>query len=434
MSTQPLSMQEILRIDQQHIWHPYASFQSHNPLFVVDRAEGVHLHLASGETLIDGMSSWWSTLHGYNHPELNAAAQAQMGKMAHVMFGGFTHEPAARLAAHLVRLSPDGLNKVFFSDSGSVAVEVALKMAIQYWHAKGQTRTRMLTIKRGYHGDTFAAMSVCDPVTGMHTLFSEAIMPQLFAEQPRCRFDGHWDEKDADSFLQLLETHEQDIAAVILEPIVQGTGGMHFYHPNYLKTVREATEARGIPLIADEIATGFGRTGRLFACEHADITPDILCLGKTLSAGYLTLAATLCSDTVAETICSAEPGVFMHGPTFMGNPTACAVAARSIELLEEHHWASQVQNLERALQRGLAPCRDIAGVREVRVLGGIGVVEMDEPVDLKLWQPAFVRHGIWLRPFGRLIYMMPPYISTEDDIARLCEGLLNTLKEQLRAA
>lgn len=419
--TAPLELDQILNIDQQHIWHPYSSVHNANPLYVVDSAEGVYLNLKSGERLIDGMSSWWSTLHGYNHPALNEALTQQMQKMAHVMFGGLTHEPAAKLASKLVEITPTKLQQVFFSDSGSVAVEVAMKMTIQFWRGKGQKRHTFLTLKKGYHGDTFAAMSVCDPITGMHGQFSGVLAKQLFANQPQIKINEAWNESDFEDFKTLFHQHKNDIAGVILEPIVQGTGGMHFYSPEYLKCVRNLTSEYGIPLIADEIATGLGRTGKLFACEHAGIEPDIMCLGKTLSAGYITLAATLCTQEIAETICQGEAGVFMHGPTFMGNPLACAVASRSIDLLFETPWETQITNLESALIKNLKTCRTLKGVAEVRVLGGIGVIEMQEAVDLAQFQPLCVENGIWLRPFGKLIYMMPPYITSEAQIKTLCE-------------
>lgn len=398
-------------------------------MYVVESAQGSRIQLKTGENLIDGMSSWWSTLHGYNHPELNQAIFDQTQKMAHVMFGGFTHEPAVRLAKQLVDISPASLQHVFLSDSGSVAVEVAMKMAIQYCAAKKQKRNQFLTIKNGYHGDTFAAMSVCDPVTGMHSLFNDAVAKQIFAERPQRRFHETWQDDDFDNFESVFLKHASDIAAVILEPIVQGTGGMYFYSPTFLKRVRELCSEHGVLLIADEIATGLGRTGRMFACEHADISPDIMCLGKTLSAGYITLAATLCSENVAQTICSAEPGVFMHGPTFMGNPLACAVASKSLELLSNNHWQQQVQNIETALNSGLAPCRSLSGVVDVRVLGSIGVIELEQAVPLETFQPICVKHGIWLRPFGKLVYMMPAYTISAEELKKLCESTFEALSE-----
>src|SRR5688572_9792881 len=332
--TQENANQDLLRLDRSHVWHPYSSFTEPGMIIPVTHAQGVELHLADGRVLIDGMSSWWSTLHGYNHPVLNQAVIDQVGKMAHVMFAGITHEPAVKLASTLAKITPEGLNKVFFSDSGSVAVEVALKMAIQYWHSQGQAqRTMFLTLKRGYHGDTFGAMSVCDPHSGMHHLFHHALSHHLFAEAPTCAFDQPFQESHIAKFAQLIQQHRQKIAAVILEPIVQGAGGMRFYSPEYLRRVRELCDKHEILLIVDEVATGFGRTGKLFACEHAGISPDILCIGKALTAGYITLAATLCNDKVSNGICKGENGIFMLGPTYMANPLACAVANASIDLL-----------------------------------------------------------------------------------------------------
>lgn len=429
--SRPLSTEDILNIDRNHIWHPYSSFKQTSPLFVVESARDVRIQLKTGETLIDGMSSWWSALHGYNHPALNQAAKTQLEKMAHIMFGGFSHEAAANLTQNLMAIIPSSLKHVFYSDSGSVAVEVAMKMAVQYWQAKGQTRDQFMTIRRGYHGDTFAAMSVCDPDTGMHSLFGNSLNKQLFAPQPQCLFGEKCEDKDFDSFEQIFLANKNHIAAVILEPIVQGTGGMHFYSPEYLKRVRELSEQHGVLLILDEIATGLGRTGKLFACEHANIQPDIMCLGKTLSAGYITLAATLCTGEVADTVCSGDAGVFMHGPTFMANPLACSVASRSLELLQENNWQQQIEKLESGLKRGLAPCKSIDQVKDVRVLGGIGVVEMNKPVDLNHFQPICVSKGIWLRPFGKLIYMMPPYVISDSDLQELCEKTRESILEYL---
>ena len=424
-----MDYQDILDIDANHIWHPYSSFKQKSPLFVVDSARGTKIHLQTGETLVDGMSSWWSTLHGYNHPALNQALLDQSQKMSHVMFGGFTHEPAAKLTQQLVDISPANLEHVFFSDSGSVAVEVAMKMAIQYWQSLGQNRTKFMALKKGYHGDTFAAMSVCDPVTGMHSLFSDAVKQQVFAEAPECRFHDKWHDGYFDDFEKQLAAHKHELAAVILEPIVQGTGGMRFYSPSFLKKVRSLTAEHNILLIADEIATGLGRTGKLFACEHADVQPDLMCLGKTLSAGYITLAATLCSREIADTICEGDAGVFMHGPTFMANPLACAVASKSIDLLFKNNWHKQISTMESQLETALRPAEAHEAVKEVRVLGGIGVVEMKQRVDLNLVQPEFVKQGIWLRPFGNLIYCMPPYISSAEDIEKLGNGILKTINK-----
>ena len=420
-----LTAEHILDIDRQHIWHPYSSMTQPLPPQVVTSASGVRLTLADGKELIDGMASWWSVIHGYSHPTLVNALKDQAEKMSHVMFGGLTHEPAAQLTKQLVELSPAGLQKVFLSDSGSVAIEVAMKMAIQYWYAKGKPeKHKMLTLRSGYHGDTFAAMSVCDPVTGMHELFTGVLTKQLFAAAPQCGFHDNWDERDISDLKQQLENHHAEIAAVILEPIVQGTGGMNFYSPDYLRRARELCDEFNVLLICDEIATGFGRTGKLFACEHADISPDILCLGKTLTGGMMTLAATLTTEQVSQTICNATPGVFMHGPTFMGNPLACRVASASIELLINSPWQQNIRTLEAGLKTGLAPAADIPHVKEVRVLGGIGVVEMKNPVKMQAITEAFVAEGIWVRPFGTLVYLMPPYTISQEDLASLTARLV----------
>ncbi|MGE3775288.1 MAG: adenosylmethionine--8-amino-7-oxononanoate transaminase, partial [Gammaproteobacteria bacterium] len=376
---------EWIALDRAHVWHPYSTLVDPPPIFPVVAATGVRLELADGTHLIDGMSSWWSVIHGYRHPQLDAALRGQIERMAHVMFGGLTHEPAVRLAARLVAIAPAGLETVFFSDSGSVAVEVALKMAIQYQAACGRPRRqKFLTVRGGYHGDTFGAMSVCDPVTGMHTLFKDVLPAQFFAPRPRSRYDGDWQPDDVDALAALLATHAEEIAAVLIEPIVQGAGGMWFYHPRYLARLRELCDTHGVLLVADEIATGFGRSGRLFACEHAGIAPDLMCVGKALTGGYLTLAATLATRAVAETISRGEPGVFMHGPTFMANALACSVALASIELLQAQDWSARIAAIAQGLERGLAPCRGLPQVADVRVLGAIGVVEMREPVDMRV--------------------------------------------------
>lgn len=423
-----LTFAAIAALDRDHAWHPYAPFAPAPPVFPVRSASGVRLTLADGRELIDGMASWWCAIHGYNHPRLNAVANAQLNGMAHVMFGGLTHAPAAQLAQRLVEITPAPLQCVFFADSGSVAVEVAIKMAIQYHAARGEPRRqKLVALRGGYHGDTLGAMSVCDPVTGMHGLFREVLPRQYFADRPRTRFDGVWDPADTASLEALLAAHAADIAAVILEPVVQGAGGMWFYHPAYLRRARELCDTHGVLLIADEIATGFGRTGKLFACEHAGIAPDILCLGKALTGGYLTLAATLATRGVAETISAGGKGAFMHGPTFMANPLACAVALASVDLLLEQPWQDRIRALEAGLRAGLAPAAGLAGVADVRVLGGIGVVELTQPVDMLRAPHAFVQRGVWVRPFGRLVYVMPPYVMDATDLDTLCTALCDVV-------
>lgn len=397
---------DLLDLDRDHVWHPYAAVGA--PVREVTAAHGVRLKLADGRELIDGMSSWWAAIHGYNHPRLNQALRDQLDDMAHVMFGGLTHEPAVLLARRLATMT--GLPKVFLADSGSVAVEVAIKMAVQY-----TGRSRLMTVRGGYHGDTFGAMAVCDPVNGMHHLFSGALARHVFAPVPPREPDqGYLDELGA-----LVARHAHELAAVIVEPVVQGAGGMRFYHPSVLRRLRELTEEYGVLLIADEIATGFGRTGELFGCDHAGIRPDIMCLGKALTGGYLSLAATLCTDRVAEGI-----GVLMHGPTFMGNPLATAVAGASLDLLAERPWREEVRRIESGLTDGLAAAADHPGVKEVRVLGAIGVIETHDPVDVVRVQERAVELGVWLRPFGRLIYSMPPYAATPAEVARITEAMV----------
>lgn len=415
---------ELLQFDRQHIWHPYTSIDNPLDVYFVESAEGVRIRLADGRQLIDGMASWWSVIHGYNNPHLTQTLKEQAGRLSHVMFGGLTHRPAIELAQLLIDLAPIGLNRVFFCDSGSVAVEVAMKMAIQYAFALGLSgKNRFLTIKSGYHGDTFHAMSVCDPQGGMHRIY-QGILPQYhFAEMPKCRYNDDWDEADIESFQSVLVNDHQSICAVILEPIVQGAGGMRFYHPQYLRRVRSLCDEYRVLLIADEIATGFGRSGTMFGCDHAAISPDILCLGKALTGGYMTLAGVLATEEVGHVISQGDPGVFMHGPTFMANPLACSVAVRSIQLLLESDWKKNIARIEQKLRQGLEPCRNLPGVRDVRVLGAIGVVELDRPVVMSRIQKCFVDNGVWVRPFGRLVYVMPPYIISDVDLKTLTTAL-----------
>ncbi len=421
----------ILAYDRDHLWHPYTSITHPLSVYLVESASGVRIRLRDGRELIDGMASWWSVIHGYNHPVLSAVLQKQAASLSHVMFGGLTHEPAVTLARTLIDITPPELDLVFFADSGSIAVEVAMKMAIQYFYAAGKPgKKRFLTIRSGYHGDAFHCMSVCDPINGMHQLFSGVLPRYYFADKPECAFSDEWDERDIASFTELIENHHDELCAVILEPIVQGAGGMRFYHPEYLRKVRELCDHHDVLLIADEIATGFGRSGKLFACEHAAIVPDLLCLGKALTGGYLTLAAVLATREVGEMVSKGKPGVFMHGPTFMANPLACAVADASVNLLLDTNWQDQVNRLEQGLKSGLAPCRDLPNVADVRVLGGIGVVEMKKPVNMERIQPAFVEKGVWVRPFGRLVYVMPPYCMEKTDLSILTDAICKVLQEE----
>jgi len=425
----------LLSFDKESVWHPYTSMSDPLPSYLVDSAQGVTINLASGEELIDGMSSWWSVLHGYNHPKLNSALQEQASKMSHVMFGGLTHPSAIKLCENLVRLTPNGLDKVFLSDSGSVSVEVAMKMALQYQHAVAEknkidlTKTKLLTVKNGYHGDTFAAMSVCDPVTGMHQIFEQVLMQHYFAPAPSIKIGEKWSDDDVSKLTTLFKQHHNEIAAFIIEPIVQGTGGMRFYHPEYLKACRRLCDQYDVLLIVDEIATGFGRTGKLFACEWAGISPDIMCLGKTLTGGYITLAATLCTTHIAQTISEGEAGCFMHGPTFMGNALACAVANASIDLLFENDWQTQVQEIESTLKTLLLPLVKNSRVKDTRVLGSIGAVECHQSVNVAQIQKRFVELGVWIRPFGTLVYIIPPLIIKKEQLTQLVHAMATVLNE-----
>ncbi|EGQ7855424.1 adenosylmethionine--8-amino-7-oxononanoate transaminase [Vibrio parahaemolyticus] len=412
-----------LAFDRHHIWHPYTSTLTPLTCYPVASANGVHIKLEDGAELVDGMSSWWSTIHGYNHPHLNQAAHQQIDQVSHVMFGGITHQPAISLCKKLLSLAPNNLEHVFLADSGSVAVEVSLKMALQYWHAKGERRPKFLTLRHGYHGDTFAAMSVTDPDNSMHSLYKGFLPEHIFAQSPTCGYWDEWKPEDLADFEHKIDSHHQELAAVILEPIVQGAGGMRIYHPEFLKGVRRLCDKYDLLLIADEIATGFGRTGKLFACEHADIQPDILCVGKALTGGYMTLSATLASKHVADTVCGGDAGCFMHGPTFMGNPLACAVATASLELIEQGNWQQQTQQIETLFSELLPKLEEYDLVKNTRWLGAIGVVETHRPVNMETIQALFVEHGVWIRPFGKLIYMMPPFISKPEDIEKLINAI-----------
>jgi len=421
--------QTLAAFDREHVWHPYAALPPALAPLAVESASGVRLRLADGRELIDGMASWWCAIHGYRHPALDAALREQLGRMAHVMFGGLTHEPAVRLAARLVELTPDGLDRVFLADSGSVAVEVAIKMCIQFQRAVGRPeRRRLLTVRGGYHGDTFGAMAVCDPVGGMHSLFAGTLAEHVFAERPPDGFAAGLDERWAAGVSELFARHAHELAAAIVEPVVQGAGGMRFHAPDCVALLRRLCDEHGVLLVLDEIATGFGRTGAMFACEHAAVSPDVMCVGKALTGGYLTLAATLCTPTVADGISAGEGGGLMHGPTYMANPLACAVALASLELLEDGGWRERVGAIERGLRAGLAPARELPGVADVRVLGAIGVVQLDHDVDVARATAPAVDRGVWLRPFRDLIYTMPPYVIAEEDLATVTQAVVDAAR------
>ena len=421
-----------IKFDKEHIWHPYTSIGDPLPVYGVVHTDKNKLYLDDGTELIDGMASWWSAIHGYNHPKIVSAIQNQAQTMCHVMFGGITHAPAVELCKKLVAISPEPLQKVFLADSGSVSVEVAIKMALQYWISKGETpKTKLMTAKKGYHGDTFAAMSVCDPVNSMHSMYQGFLPEHIFVEAPKAGFYDNENKAELAALEHAFEQHSNEVAAFIIEPIVQNAGGMNFYHPSYLKKLRALCDKYRVLLILDEIATGFGRTGKMFACEHANISPDIMCIGKALTGGAMTLSATLATEDVAVGISQGEAGVLMHGPTFMGNPLACSAANASLELLYENDWLSQIDRIEQTMNTYLSQCSQLEAVEDVRVLGGIGVVQVNRAVDVAKIQKYFIReHKVWIRPFGKLIYIMPPYISSDSDIMALCSAIYQAISTE----
>ncbi|MBB3038807.1 adenosylmethionine--8-amino-7-oxononanoate transaminase [Hoyosella altamirensis] len=421
MVAQEVNEQDVVALDAQHVWHPYGAFPPSTVPLVVESASGVRLRLRDGRELIDGMSSWWAAIHGYQHPVIDEAATNQLARMSHVMFGGLTHEPAVRLAQTLVGITPQPLQKVFFADSGSVSIEVAVKMCLQYWRSLGRgEKRRLLTWRGGYHGDTFTPMSVCDPDGGMHALWTDILAEQIFAPVPPADFDLEY----RDTLAALIRSHAHELAAVIVEPVVQGAGGMRFHDARYLTELRRLCDENDVLLIFDEIATGFGRTGEMFAADHANVSPDVMCVGKALTGGYLTMAAVLCTDLIAHTISAGEAGGLMHGPTFMANPLACAISQASIDLLTARDWRREVDEIEQGLRAGLAPARGLPGVRDVRIKGAIGVIELAGPVPMQLATDAAVKRGVWLRPFRNLVYTMPPFISTPDEVAQIADAMV----------
>lgn len=418
--------------DQRHLWHPYASLPPTYSNIVIDRAEGIYIITEDGTRLIDGMSSWWASVHGYNHPKLNEALTQQLSKMAHVMFGGLTHQPAIDLGKKLLDIVPSGLDAIFYADSGSIAVEVALKMALQYQVAvKRPNKQQFASTHSGYYGDTWHAMSVCDPINGMHSLYGKQLPMQHFVSAPPLGFDRALTADDCESLAQFFVEYGEQLAGFIIEPIIQGAGGMRFYSPEYLRLLRALCDKYNVLLIADEIATGFGRSGKLFACEHASITPDIMTIGKALTGGYMTFAATLCTRKIADTIHNSDYPALMHGPTFMGNPLACAVACASIDLILSYDIETRTANMQRTMEQALTPAAQLAGVAEVRCLGAVAVIELEDAVDMPIFQSLLIDHGIWVRPFGKLVYIMPPYVVTDDELTTLCQALLKVVRTYL---